>query len=90
MKRAIDPVLETNDQRWEAVVRRDPQSDGAFFYGVKTTGVYCRPACCARPAEPTQRRILSRDGPTPNVRAIGRVGVATRKDYRTLLRFPKR
>ena len=48
MKRAIDPVLETNDQRWEAVVRRDPQSDGAFFYGVKTTGVYCRPACCAR------------------------------------------
>ena len=48
MKRAIDPVLETNDQRWEAVVRHDPQSEGAFFYAVKTTGVYCRPTCSAR------------------------------------------
>lgn len=45
---ATDPVFETSDQRWEALLRRDPQSDGAFFYAVKTTGVYCRPTCAAR------------------------------------------
>lgn len=48
MKCAAGPSFETNDQRWEALVRRDPQSDGAFFYAVKTTGVYCRPICSAR------------------------------------------
>lgn len=32
-----------------AVRRRDSRFDGAFLYGVKTTGVYCRPVCPARP-----------------------------------------
>ena len=48
MKCATDPIFKTNDQRWEALLWRDPQSDGAFFYGVRTTGVYCRPTCCSR------------------------------------------
>ncbi|MDB6023847.1 MAG: O-6-methylguanine methyltransferase [Verrucomicrobiales bacterium] len=34
--------------RWEAVVQRDSEADGAFYYSVKTTGVYCRPSCSAR------------------------------------------
>ena len=37
-----------HDGWWEAVTRRDAGADGAFFYGVRTTGVYCRPACPAR------------------------------------------
>lgn len=37
-----------DDERWEAVKRRDRQADGTFFYSVKTTGVYCRPSCGAR------------------------------------------
>lgn len=40
------------DPRWAAVATRDAQADGAFFYSVKTTGVYCRPSCAARPARP--------------------------------------
>ncbi|HEY1722689.1 MAG TPA: bifunctional DNA-binding transcriptional regulator/O6-methylguanine-DNA methyltransferase Ada [Magnetospirillaceae bacterium] len=36
--------------RWQAVVNKDARADGAFFYSVKTTGVYCRPSCAARPA----------------------------------------
>src|ERR1043166_4634629 len=36
--------------RWAAVLRRDAQSDGNFYYSVKTTGVYCRPSCAARQA----------------------------------------
>jgi len=41
-----------NDSRWAAVVARDPKADGAFFYAVKTTGVYCRPSCGARAPRP--------------------------------------
>src|SRR5688572_11757098 len=28
---------------------RDPRFDGKFFVGVRTTGIYCRPVCPARP-----------------------------------------
>jgi AraC family transcriptional regulator of adaptative response/methylated-DNA-[protein]-cysteine methyltransferase len=41
-----------SDPRWTAVVTRDPQADGKFFYSVRTTGVYCRPSCGARSARP--------------------------------------
>jgi AraC family transcriptional regulator of adaptative response/methylated-DNA-[protein]-cysteine methyltransferase len=34
--------------RWQAVMQRDPQSDGVFVYGVLTTGIYCRPVCASR------------------------------------------
>jgi AraC family transcriptional regulator of adaptative response/methylated-DNA-[protein]-cysteine methyltransferase len=40
----------TSDPRWTQLVARD--KDAGFFYSVKTTGVYCRPACGARPARP--------------------------------------
>src|ERR1051326_4209680 len=33
---------------WKAVTDRDRSQDGAFFYGVMTTGVYCRPSCTSR------------------------------------------
>jgi len=38
------------DPRWTAIATRDTRSDGQFFYSVRTTGVYCRPSCAARPA----------------------------------------
>jgi AraC family transcriptional regulator of adaptative response/methylated-DNA-[protein]-cysteine methyltransferase len=41
-----------NDPRWAAVAARDAAADGRFFYSVRTTGVYCRPSCAARPARP--------------------------------------
>jgi AraC family transcriptional regulator of adaptative response/methylated-DNA-[protein]-cysteine methyltransferase len=40
------------DPRWPAVIGRDAASDGAFYYSVRTTGVYCRPSCAARPPRP--------------------------------------
>jgi AraC family transcriptional regulator of adaptative response/methylated-DNA-[protein]-cysteine methyltransferase len=42
------PAFETADTQWAAVLRRDPDADGAFWYAVRTTGVYCRPSCGAR------------------------------------------
>ena len=40
----------TDDAKWQAVVEKDPEADGKFYYSVKTTGVYCLPSCSARPA----------------------------------------
>lgn len=39
-------------RRRAAVRARDPSADGTFVYAVRTTGVYCRPSCAARPARP--------------------------------------
>ncbi len=37
---------------WNAVVSRDASCDRVFYYGVRTTGVYCRPGC----PSPTPKR----------------------------------
>src|SRR2546426_2888558 len=42
------PPFSSDEERWEAVVRRDRTADGAFYYSVRTTGVYFRPSCAAR------------------------------------------
>jgi len=35
---------------WRAVLDRDASYDGVFYYGVTTTGIYCRPQCpCRKP-----------------------------------------
>ena len=34
--------------RWAAVAARDRGADGRFFYGVRTTGIVCRPGCASR------------------------------------------
>ncbi|KIF79402.1 AraC family transcriptional regulator [Streptomyces sp. 150FB] len=35
------------ETRYEAVSSRDARFDGAFFFAVETTGIYCRPSCPA-------------------------------------------
>jgi len=45
-------ATDKDDARWAAVRTRDARADGTFVYSVKTTGVYCRPSCAARPARP--------------------------------------
>mgnify|MGYP005810286073 CR=1 FL=1 len=40
-----------DETRWAAVVERDAAADGVFCYGVRTTGVYCRPSCASRRAK---------------------------------------
>lgn len=41
-----------NDTRWAALVARDSNADGQFYYSVKTMGVYCRPSCKSRLPRP--------------------------------------
>ncbi|MBS1237048.1 MAG: 6-O-methylguanine methyltransferase [Deltaproteobacteria bacterium] len=38
----------SDDDHWQALVKRDPRACDEFVYGVLTTGVYCRPACASR------------------------------------------
>lgn len=51
------PTATEADPRWAAVVARDRDADGQFFYSVKTTGVYCRPSCPSRLAKPENVRF---------------------------------
>ena len=37
------------DWRWEAVAAKNKAFDGVFYFGVRTTGVFCRPSCSSRP-----------------------------------------
>lgn len=37
-----------HDSCWKAVQSKDPRFDGKFFFGVVTTGVFCRPSCPSR------------------------------------------
>ncbi|PHN16569.1 bifunctional DNA-binding transcriptional regulator/O6-methylguanine-DNA methyltransferase Ada [Pseudomonas sp. ICMP 561] len=41
-----------NDPRWLSVLARDASADGQFVYGVRTTGVYCRPSSLSRLPNP--------------------------------------
>jgi len=48
MGRTGKRVFLSDDDRWKALVEREPRAAGEFVYGVFTTGVYCRPACASR------------------------------------------
>lgn len=41
--------MELADIYYQAMLARDYRFDGKFFIGVKTTGIYCRPICPAKP-----------------------------------------
>lgn len=41
-----------DDPRWARIVARDKSADGHLWYSVTTTGVFCRPSCPSRTANP--------------------------------------
>jgi AraC family transcriptional regulator, regulatory protein of adaptative response / methylated-DNA-[protein]-cysteine methyltransferase len=51
------PSATERDPRWASVVARDRAADGAFYYSVATTGIYCRPSCSSRGANPKNVRF---------------------------------
>lgn len=48
MSNLASSIIANEDALWRAVQNRDASRDGDFFYGVMTTGVYCRPSCSSR------------------------------------------
>lgn len=51
----------TNERRWQAIAARDPGAEGAFWFAVATTGVYCRPTCRSR--QPLRQNVRFFDSP---------------------------
>lgn len=45
----MNRIKSNDDVFYEAMLARDKRFDGKFFVGVKTTGIYCRPICPAKP-----------------------------------------
>lgn len=41
--------MKKEDIFYQAMLTRDHRFDGKFFVGVKTTGIFCRPICPAKP-----------------------------------------
>ncbi len=52
MPNATMPSSTSSDPRWARIVARDRSADGQFWYVVATTGIYCRPSCPSRTANP--------------------------------------
>jgi AraC family transcriptional regulator of adaptative response/methylated-DNA-[protein]-cysteine methyltransferase len=46
----------TDAEKWDLVHRGDEAADGAFFYAVKSTGVFCKPSC--RSKKPSRQNVL--------------------------------
>ncbi|HVH16022.1 MAG TPA: bifunctional DNA-binding transcriptional regulator/O6-methylguanine-DNA methyltransferase Ada [Candidatus Angelobacter sp.] len=42
------PAIASETEKWRAVVERDETQDGLFVFGVRSTGIYCKPSCPAR------------------------------------------
>ena len=41
-------MLNTAYTHWQAVLNRDVQADGTFYYAVHSTKIYCKPSCPSR------------------------------------------
>lgn len=46
--RLLSVHMLSDERCWEAVTERDSKRDGQFYYGVLSTGVYCRPSCSSK------------------------------------------
>jgi AraC family transcriptional regulator of adaptative response / methylphosphotriester-DNA alkyltransferase methyltransferase len=46
----------TEEEMWRAASQSDAAFDGAFFYAVRSTGVFCRPSCKSR--VPDRKNVL--------------------------------
>ncbi|MVX65583.1 helix-turn-helix domain-containing protein [Clostridium chromiireducens] len=46
----------TDDNKWNSIINNDSNYDGVFYYGVITTGIFCRPSCKSK--EPLRRNVV--------------------------------
>ena len=60
--------------RWKAIAARDTSQDGKFVYGVRSTGIFCRPSCPSR--KPGQDGVVF----------FNETGMALRAGFRPCLR----
>ena len=59
IKEITSPERAEVQLQWNAVLERDLLWDGVFFFGVRSTGIYCRPSCPSRRPRRNQVRFFS-------------------------------
>ena len=71
--------MNDDDRRWGIVVRRE-RTDAGFLYGVRTTGIYCRPGCASRTPRRENVRFYANasDAERDGLRACRRCGGGAR------------
>lgn len=47
-----------NDEIWRAIVECDPKYDGQIYYGLVTTGVFCKPSCKSKTPKQENVRVF--------------------------------
>ncbi|CAM3834781.1 bifunctional DNA-binding transcriptional regulator/O6-methylguanine-DNA methyltransferase Ada [Parendozoicomonas haliclonae] len=72
------------DPRWQMIVNRDASGDTLFVYGVKTTGIYCRPSSCTRLPKP--ENVVFFDSPEAAEAAGFRPSLRNARDKSEILR----
>ena len=72
----------SDEQAWAAVLGRDRRLDGRLFYGVASTGVYCRPSCPSRRPRRHNAALLRRRRRRRSARATGPACAAIRAGER--------
>jgi AraC family transcriptional regulator of adaptative response/methylated-DNA-[protein]-cysteine methyltransferase len=55
----VAPGKPLDDERWQAVLAREPWRTAPFVYAVTTTGVYCLPGCASRRPLRRNARLFS-------------------------------
>lgn len=55
----------SDNEKWQAVVSCNSRYDGTFFYGVKTTGIFCKPSCKSK--TPVRDNVVFFDHPAEAV-----------------------
>jgi AraC family transcriptional regulator of adaptative response/methylated-DNA-[protein]-cysteine methyltransferase len=63
-RQGVAPPAE--ERYWRATLARDARADGAFYFGVKSTQIFCRPSCPAR--RPLRKNTLFFSTPSDAVR----------------------
>jgi len=56
MNEATAKTADKLDWQWRAVEAKDREFDGAFYFAVRTTGIFCRPSC---PSKTAKRQNIS-------------------------------
>ncbi|KOS59883.1 methylphosphotriester-DNA--protein-cysteine methyltransferase family protein [Lysinibacillus agricola] len=54
----ISNVEIMTDERWKAIINNDATYNNKFFYGVETTGIFCKPSCKSRAPKKENVRIF--------------------------------
>ncbi len=55
----LQQTVPSQAQMHAAIARRDSSWDGSFYYGVITTGVFCKPSCASRAARAENLRFFA-------------------------------